>query len=76
MIWNNTKDAIFTIGHDGAIIDANPAFEDLFGWNIEDIKGLSFPPIFSLYNKRRTSRNPAELPRRTRPSLCYIEKKT
>jgi len=51
LIWNNTTDAIFTIGHDGAIIDANPAFEDLFGWNIEEIRGLSFPPFFSHITK-------------------------
>ncbi|WP_246197132.1 diguanylate cyclase domain-containing protein [Cytobacillus depressus] len=51
LIWNNTADAIFTIGHDGAIIDANPAFEALFGWNVEEIKGLSFPPFFSHITK-------------------------
>ena len=51
LIWNNTTDAIFTIGHDGAIMDANPAFEALFGWDIEEIKGLSFPPIFSHITK-------------------------
>ncbi|MBU8878986.1 PAS domain S-box protein [Bacillus sp. FJAT-29790] len=39
LIWNNTTDAIFTIGQDGAIIDANPAFEALFGWNVEELKG-------------------------------------
>ena len=51
LIWNNTTDAIFTIGHDGAIIDGNPAFEDLFGWSVEEIRGLSFPPFFSNITK-------------------------
>ena len=51
LIWNNTTDAIFTIGHDGSIIDANPAFEDLFGWKVEELKGLSFPPFFSHITK-------------------------
>lgn len=27
LIWNNTTDAIFTIGQDGSIMAANPAFE-------------------------------------------------
>ena len=51
LIWNNTTDAIFTIGHDGAIIDANPAFVELFGWDVEELKGLSFPPFFSHITK-------------------------
>ena len=76
LIWNNTTDAIFTIGHDGAIINANPAFEDLFGWSVEDIKGLSFPPIFSHITKEEHQKILQQLPRRTRPSLCCIEKKT
>ena len=36
LIWSNATDAIFTIGHDGSIMDANPAFEALFGWNIDN----------------------------------------
>ena len=51
LIWNNATDAIFTIGHDGSIMDANPAFEALFGWNIEELKGFSFPPFFSHITK-------------------------
>lgn len=47
LIWSNATDVIFTIGHDGSIIDANPVFEVLIGWNIEELKGLSFPPFFS-----------------------------
>ncbi|MBS4201601.1 diguanylate cyclase [Bacillus sp. FJAT-49732] len=51
LVWNNTTDAIFTIGHDGAIINANPAFEELFGWSVSEIIGLSFPPFFSHITK-------------------------
>ncbi|WP_028391210.1 sensor domain-containing diguanylate cyclase [Bacillus cihuensis] len=51
LIWNNTTDAIFTIDHNGAIIDANPAFVDLFGWSVKELKGLTFPPFFSHITK-------------------------
>lgn len=51
LIWNNTTDAIFTIDHNGAIINANPAFVDLFGWRVEELKGLTFPPFFSHITK-------------------------
>lgn len=47
LIWNNTTDAIFTIGYDGSIIDANPAFEELFGWKVAELQKCSFPPFFS-----------------------------
>lgn len=32
LIWQNTNDAIFTIGQDGAILHANPTFTDILGW--------------------------------------------
>ena len=51
LIWNNTTDAIFTIDHNGAIIDANPASVELFGWSVEELKGLTFPPFFSHITK-------------------------
>ena len=51
LIWKNTTDAIFTIGYDGSIMDANPAFEDLLGWRVEELKGISFPPFFSHITK-------------------------
>ena len=51
-IWNNTTDAIFTIGHDGSIMDANPAFEALIGWKIEELRGLPLPPFFSHLTKK------------------------
>ncbi|MFJ7728641.1 diguanylate cyclase domain-containing protein [Neobacillus sp. NPDC097160] len=51
LIWNNTADAIFTIGHDGSVIDANRSFVELFGYSVEELKGLSFPPFFSHITK-------------------------
>lgn len=47
LVWNNTTDAIFTIGHDGSIMSANPTFENMLGWSIEDLKGIAFPPFLS-----------------------------
>jgi PAS domain S-box-containing protein len=48
LIWENTNDAIFLIGQDGAILQANPTFTDILGWTIEELKGLTLPP--SLHN--------------------------
>jgi diguanylate cyclase (GGDEF)-like protein/PAS domain S-box-containing protein len=45
LIWENTNDAIFLIGQDGAILKANPTFTEILGWTIE---GLTLPP--SLHN--------------------------
>lgn len=48
LIWENTNDAIFLIGQDGAILQANPTFTEILGWTIEELKGLTLPP--SLHN--------------------------
>ncbi|MEH7252683.1 diguanylate cyclase [Neobacillus niacini] len=48
LIWENTNDAIFLIGQDGAILQANPTFTDILGWTIEELEGLTLPP--SLHN--------------------------
>jgi PAS domain S-box-containing protein len=48
LIWENTNDAIFLIGHDGAILQANPTFTEMLGWTIEEMQGLTLPP--SLHN--------------------------
>jgi diguanylate cyclase (GGDEF)-like protein/PAS domain S-box-containing protein len=48
LIWENTNDAIFIIGQDGAILQANPTFTEMLGWTIDEMKGLTLPP--SLYN--------------------------
>src|SRR3954452_11068864 len=46
LIWNNTNDAIFTIGYDGAVLTINRAFTDILGWDLLDLKEVSFPPFF------------------------------
>jgi diguanylate cyclase (GGDEF)-like protein/PAS domain S-box-containing protein len=46
LIWNNTNDAIFTIGYDGAVLVINQAFTDILGWDLVDLKGVPFPPFF------------------------------
>jgi diguanylate cyclase (GGDEF)-like protein/PAS domain S-box-containing protein len=51
LIWENTNDAIFLMGQDGAILQANPTFTDLLGWTIEELKGLTLPP--SLHNMKK-----------------------
>lgn len=33
LVWNNTNDAIFTIGYDGHILEVNPAFISILGWD-------------------------------------------
>ena len=38
LIWNNTNDAIFTIGYDGAVLTINRAFTDILGWDLLDLK--------------------------------------
>ncbi len=46
LIWQNTNDAIFTIGQDGAILHANPTFTDILGWEMKDLEGVTPPPFF------------------------------
>lgn len=48
LIWENTNDAIFLMGQDGAILQANPTFTEMLGWTIEELDGLILPP--SLHN--------------------------
>lgn len=43
LVWKNATDAIFTIGHDGAIRDANPSFTDMLGYDVDDLYGIGFP---------------------------------
>ncbi|MDT8858752.1 PAS domain S-box protein [Alkalihalobacillus sp. MEB130] len=46
LIWNHTSDAIFTLDHKGLILHANPAFEMMFGWTLEELKGQHVSAIF------------------------------
>lgn len=47
LVWNNTNDAIFTIGYDGQILSANPAFTSILGWVQEDFNKQNYFPFFS-----------------------------
>lgn len=47
LVWNNTNDAIFTIGYDGRILSANPAFTSILGWVQEDFNEHNCFPFFS-----------------------------
>ena len=46
LIWNNTNDAIFTIGYDGAVLTINRAFTDILGWDLLDLKRGDISPFF------------------------------
>ncbi|MCL7746678.1 PAS domain S-box protein [Halalkalibacter alkaliphilus] len=46
LIWDNTSEAIYTISKEGVIQNANPAFESMFGWSIDEIKSQSVPALF------------------------------
>ncbi|WNS75735.1 PAS domain-containing protein [Bacillus sp. DTU_2020_1000418_1_SI_GHA_SEK_038] len=45
LIWSNSTDAIFALDYDGSVIDANPAFQNMLGWNTEELYGIAFPPF-------------------------------
>lgn len=47
LVWNNTNDAIFTIGYDGRILSANPAFSSILGWVQDDFNKHNCFPFFS-----------------------------
>jgi diguanylate cyclase (GGDEF)-like protein/PAS domain S-box-containing protein len=53
LIWENTNDAIFLIGQDGAILQANPTFTDILGWTIEEMKGMTLPPSLHTMTKEQ-----------------------
>ena len=45
LIWNNTTDAIFALDHHGSVIDANPTFQTMLGWETEELNSIAFPPF-------------------------------
>ncbi|WKA58532.1 diguanylate cyclase [Planococcus shenhongbingii] len=47
LVWNNTNDAIFTIGYDGRILSTNPSFESILGWKQEDLNDADCFPFFA-----------------------------
>lgn len=50
-IWEHSSEAIFTIGYDGSVIDANPAFEQLLGWDLQELRGVALPPFIADMNR-------------------------
>lgn len=53
IIWNNTNDAIFLIAPDGALLKANPAFEEILGYSTEELIGNPHPPILPTLQKQK-----------------------
>ncbi|MEH7523068.1 sensor domain-containing diguanylate cyclase [Bacillus sp. JJ1503] len=51
LIWSNSTDAIFVLNYDGSVIDANPAFQNMLGWNTEELNGIAFPPFIANMTK-------------------------
>jgi diguanylate cyclase (GGDEF)-like protein/PAS domain S-box-containing protein len=47
LIWNNTTDAIFILGHDGSVLYGNPAFEDMLGWDLSELRDIAYPPFIA-----------------------------
>lgn len=46
-IWHYSSEAIFTIGYDGSVLHANPAFQHLLGWSLDEIRGIPLPPFIA-----------------------------
>ena len=55
LIWNNTTDAIFALDHHGSVIDANPTFQTMLGWETEELNGIAFPPFIVNMTKEEQS---------------------
>ncbi|WP_158583022.1 bifunctional diguanylate cyclase/phosphodiesterase [Lysinibacillus yapensis] len=51
LVWNNTNDAIFTIGYDGRVLSLNPAFSSMLGWDKKDLTDVNCFPFFVQPNK-------------------------
>lgn len=52
LIWNNSTDAILVIGHSGAIINGNPAFQNMLGWELVELESMEFPPFIMEMTKQ------------------------
>lgn len=46
-LWDNSGEAIFILGHDGAVLNGNPAFQQLLGYKLEELHDISFPPFIA-----------------------------
>ncbi|MCA9446665.1 MAG: PAS domain S-box protein [Candidatus Omnitrophica bacterium] len=51
-LFENSHDAIYMIERDGAILDVNPAFLDLFGYTREEVQNLDGFTIFASNEER------------------------
>lgn len=51
LVWNSTADAMFTFNEHGNYVNVNKAFEELFGWNEEEL--LQDELISIIPNKER-----------------------
>ncbi|WP_316572604.1 diguanylate cyclase domain-containing protein [Neobacillus sp. YIM B06451] len=76
LIWKNTNDAIFLIGDDGAIVQANPTFTEILGWTIEDIRGLTPPPPLHGMTTEEHKEFLDRLRRGQNINYCFTERKT
>jgi diguanylate cyclase (GGDEF)-like protein/PAS domain S-box-containing protein len=76
LIWENTIDAIFILGKDGAIIHANPTFTEILGWEIEDIQGITPPPFFHNLSREQHEAFLNKLRRGEKISYSVVKRKS
>ncbi len=76
LIWEHTNDAIFIIGQDGAILQANPTFTDILGWKIEEIKGAAPPPFLINMTSEQHETFLNKLKRGENISYCVTKRKS
>lgn len=50
LVWNNTSDAIFMIDQKGSFLKGNPAFEEMLGWKVEEMKKQTKSPIYPQFH--------------------------
>lgn len=56
LIWNNSNEVIFTIGFDGRLLSANPAFRTILGWEMSDINEQNPFPFFIDFSEEEHQR--------------------
>lgn len=53
LVWKNTSDAIFMVDQNGNILKGNPAFEEMFGWKVEEIISLPDASIYPDFQSKQ-----------------------
>lgn len=53
LIWSNTSDAIFMIDQNGKYLKGNPAFEEMFGWKVEEMNSLLDASIYPDFQSKQ-----------------------